>query len=81
MKITQKQPEKTYPYLAICTFGGKLPLVYDENDLVLISLIQQGNAHKMPYVQFVNGNKEGYITKKESDYAPLPTGTIITITQ
>lgn len=37
--------------------------------------------NKQPYVQYVLGGKEGYITKHEDEYFPLPKGYSLELRQ
>ena len=80
MKITRRLPEKKYPYLAVWT-GGEPLADWCIDDIMIISMIPQENADNACYVQKLDGAKDGYITKAEHEYKPLPIGTIITLTQ
>lgn len=81
MKIQQQYPEKQYPYLSIMTFGDPIT-TYENDDIVIVSMAEENlNEDKKPYVQYLNGNKPGWFTKTERDYAPLPANFKITIIQ
>lgn len=85
-EITTFNPEKSYPYLAVWT-GSNKPISATEaiklkiEDMVLISLVKVNSEDNQAYVQYLAGNKVGYITKREDEYSPLPKGFRITITQ
>jgi hypothetical protein len=86
MKITKSIPTKEYPYLA--TWVGKdesldLKLIHNVRieDIVLISMVDLENLDKQVYVQFVLGNRQGYITKAEDEYCPLLAVYSLTLTQ
>jgi hypothetical protein len=86
MKVTKYIPTKEYPYLA--TWVGKDEMLDPKlihnvkiEDIVLISMIDVENSDKQVYVQFVLGNKKGYLTKAEDEYCPLPTGYSLTMCQ
>lgn len=88
MTITTLLPEKTYPYIAVyylCSASGNLSneelKKIDKNELVLISIVHKQDSDSLVYVQYLFGGKEGYVTKREKDYLPLPKGFQITITQ
>ena len=83
MKITQQPQQKEYPYLAIMTFGDpiKQHKVYPIEDIVLISMISENDEDAKPYVQYVNGSKQGWFTNEEESYAALPKGYKITLKQ
>jgi hypothetical protein len=78
MKIIQKSKRKEYPYLAVMGNYDK-DTSYDINDIMIISKIP--NKDKEIYVQHLNGSQEGWFTKEENTYTPLPNGYEITITQ
>lgn len=81
MKITQKIPEKTYPYLAVMFEIKDIDLIQND-DIIIISMIsEKTNEDKKPYLQFLNGNKIGWFTESEEDYVRLPSGFSITFTQ
>ena len=80
MKITIQHPEKQYPYLAVWTMGEPLGN-YKLDDIVVINLQSRPDSDNIVWVQPLNGSKEGYVTKKEKESAPLPKGTIITLIQ
>lgn len=89
MKTTTYYPEKDYPYLAV--WVGKDESLTDERihniqikDIVIISMVDpdsDDSIDKVPYVQYLIGGKQGYITKHENEYHPLPKGYTITLTQ
>ena len=86
MKVTKFIPTKEYPYLA--TYVGKGEILDPKlvssvrlQDIVLISMIEVEDSDKLPYVQFLLGNKQGYITKNEDEYCPLPSGYSLTLCQ
>jgi len=83
MKTIQKPTEREYPYLAVMTFGDpiKESKMYAIDDIVIISLISEDDNDAKPCVQYVNGNKKGWATTSEKDYAPLPKGYEITLIQ
>ena len=74
---------RTYPYLAVYTGDSTKVLSIEElskiepKDISVISLLSNGGVH----VQKLLGNQESFITVDDSFYYPLPTGTVITITQ
>lgn len=85
MKIQlEEAPEKEYPYLAV--FNEELEN-FEPSEVVMVSLINEeepkegAEAGEMVWIQFIDGHREGWITDKESDYTPLPSGYTITITQ
>lgn len=82
MKITIKEPEnnRKYPYLAVWT-GGEPIKDYISSDVVVVSLQDQVVGDKIVFVQFLDAQKQGWSTEKETDFTPLPAGTIITLTQ
>lgn len=68
MKVLTKIPSKEYPYLAVWagqdqSLDPKLLHNIKPKDIVLISMVEVENSDKQPYVQYVLGCKEGYITK------------------
>jgi len=86
MKVTKFIPTKEYPYLA--TYVGKGEILDPKlvsrvrlQDIVLISMVEVEDSDKLPYVQFLLGNKQGYITKNEDEYCPLPSGYSLTLCQ
>ena len=84
MKVLQKPQEKQYPYLAIMNFGEpiKTTATYDVDDIMIVSMVQENSDEdKNPYVQYLNGNKQGWFTKDEKDYTPLPKNFEITLIQ
>ena len=90
MKVTVQIPIKDYPYLAVWVgqdqfLDPKLTGNIKPEDIVLISLIsinENGKqCDKRPYVQYVLGGKEAYITKNEQDYCPLPNGYVLELCQ
>ena len=83
MKTTQEIPVREHPYLAIMTAGDPTELgkVYDIDEIFIVSMISKDGNKTKPYVQYVNGRAEGWFTKDEKDYAPLPKGYKITIEQ
>ena len=74
---------RTYPYLAVYTGDSTKVLSIEElskiepKDISVISLLSNGSIQ----VQKLLGNQESFITVDDSFYYPLPTGTVITITQ
>ncbi len=90
MKITVKIPTKEYPYLAVWADKGEHLTMQqvsriEQKDIVLISMIEVNKSgescDKQPYVQYLLGGKEGYITKHEDEYFPLPTGYSLELCQ
>ncbi len=86
MKVTKQIPTKEYPYLAVWvgkdeSLCPKLIHNVKVEDIVLISMVDVENSDKQVYVQFVLGNKQGYITKAEDEYCPLPVGYSLTLCQ
>lgn len=87
MTVTKEVPQTKYPYLA--TWVGKdqfldPKLIHNVKleDIVLISMVEvEENSDKQPYVQYVLGSKESYITKNEDEYCPLPNGYSLTLCQ
>lgn len=86
MEVTRFIPTKDYPYLAV--WVGKdesldLKLIHNVKveDIVLISMVEVENSDKQPYVQYVLGNKQGFITKHEEEYCYLPKGYSLTLCQ
>lgn len=79
MKSTLKQPEAAYPYLAIWTMGEPLPKEIKMEEIVVVSIVPIKDQYSQPYVQPLHGGKEGFFTKKESEYTPLPKGFILTL--
>lgn len=83
MKSTIQLPSQDYPYLAIWT-GGE-PLDEKEikpSDIVVISYKSKANCDNVLWCQSLFSNSiTGFELTRESDYKPLPKGTIITITQ
>lgn len=81
MEIYVDKPKKKYPYLAFWTGTQEpKPKQYAEKDIVVISEVSK-NGNTIIYVSYLNGNNEGYYTKNEEEYTPLPTGTEIKIIQ
>ena len=83
-------PRRTYPYLAVWvgkggTLDEKQIANIDMNEIVLISMVtvkeNEEQADKQPYVQYLFGGKEGYVTKYEDEYYPLPNGFVVEIRQ
>jgi hypothetical protein len=82
MKITKQQPEKEYPYLAVWRGDGEpIGRNYRIDEIMVVNIQSRPDSDNVVWVQPLDGGKEGYVTKHENEYAPLPTGTIITITQ
>ena len=84
MKILQKPQEKQYPYLAIMTFGEPLKemATYDVDDIMILSMVEENaDEDKKLYTQYLNGNKQGWFTKAEKDYTPLPKNFELTLIQ
>lgn len=81
MKIEIKfNQERNYPYLAVwigpCGIAGEIDInEIRQDDILVISKVDHWytNSSKI-WVQFLNGNREGYITETEKEYAPLPKG-------
>lgn len=90
MKVTVKIPNKEYPYLAVWA-GKDQHLTMDEisrinkSDIVLISMVEVNEngeqCDKQPYVQYLLGGKEGFITKNEEEYFELPRGYSLELRQ
>jgi hypothetical protein len=84
MKITQKYPRQSYPYLAVWTGVDNYleKSEYNPSEVVMISMLQENQGEDLkPFVQYLDGSKEGYFTKSEKDFTPLPNGYEITLTQ
>lgn len=89
MTVTTKTPEKEYPYLAVWNNGEPLSLEQVKNinkeSIVLISKVIKNNDENVDgyatYVQYLLGGKEGFITKNEEEYFPLPQGYTATFVQ
>lgn len=82
MKITQKVPEKNYPYLAVMIELRDINTLCLD-DIMVVSMVAEIGKHedKKPYVQYLNGNKAGWFTKSEKDYVRLPNGYSVIFTQ
>jgi len=87
MQVSKTIPRTTYPYLATWTGKGEIldpKLIHNVKleDIVLISMVTvEDQEDHQAYIQFVIGNRQGYLTKNEDEYCPLPTGYSITLTQ
>ena len=90
MKVLTKIPQREYPYLAVWvgqdqSLDPKLLHNIKLEDIVLISMVavKENNEQcdKQPYVQYVLGGKEGYITKHEDEYCALPNGYSLELCQ
>ena len=90
MKVTRQIPTKDYPYLAVWVgedqfLDPKLTHNIKTEDIVLISMVavkKDGEqSDNQPYVQYVLGGKEAYITKNEQEYCPLPNGYVLELCQ
>lgn len=81
MKITKQQPEKEYPYLAVWRGNGEPIGKYQIDEVMVVNIQSRPGSDNVTWVQSLDGSKEGYVTKHEDEYAPLSTGTIITIVQ
>jgi hypothetical protein len=86
MKVTTYYPEKEYPYLAVWVGRGEslaVDLIHNvkKEDIVVISMVDVEGSDKQPYVQPLTGGKQGYITKHEDEYCPLPKGYSVTLCQ
>lgn len=79
-------PSKKYPYMAVWVGRGEslaINLIHNikVNDIVIISMVDMDNSDKQIYVQPLLGGKQGYITKREDEYCPLPNGYSVTLCQ
>ena len=83
MEISQKPQKKEYPYLAIMTFGDPVSSTKKHNvdDILVVSMVSENGEDAKLYVQHLNGCKQGWFAKGEKDYAPLPKGFKVSITQ
>lgn len=83
MKVTVKTPEKKYPYLAVWvgkdqSLTPKQIMEIDKNEIVLISFVHGQNE---PYVQSLLGGREGFVTRNEEEFFPLPGGFSVELSQ
>lgn len=86
MKITTQMPSKEYPYLAVWVgrdtqLDNNLLHNVKQEDIVIISMLPVENSDNQTYVSFVTGTKEGYFTKNENEYCPLPKGFALNLVQ
>lgn len=86
MTISKEVPQIKYPYLAVWIgkdqpIGSKFFRSVKVEDIVLISMVEIEDSDRQPYVQYVLGSKESYITKNEDEYCPLPNGYSLTLCQ
>jgi hypothetical protein len=87
MKVTIEPPEVTYPYLAIWTGGRNEALDESQianikiHNIVVVSMVSENGDDKRPYVQSLLGGEPAHFTGAEHEYAKLPIGFKIQLTQ
>lgn len=81
MEITQKVPEKTYPYLAVMIELEDINSIQIDDIMIVSMVSEKTKEDPKPYVQYLNGNKAGWFTKTEKDYVRLPNGFSVNLTQ
>lgn len=80
MKIKTIKPELTYPYLAVWT-GRDNHIEVDLDNIKTDELLLVSKVGQQIYVQRLLGGHDGFYTKNEFEYTPLPAGFEVTITQ
>jgi hypothetical protein len=73
---------RQYPYLAYFSLDERIPInesIADDGIYIISKPV--GMASDEVLIQHLYGNVKEYISKKETDYTPLPSGTKLTLIQ